>query len=82
MTEKEQLKILKSFLNDLVDEHGAVHYTKICQLLEKHQLIKSYEEDCKKVDWLRDDFPEHKKPCGECHLSIGEICDICGAIEK
>jgi len=22
-----------------------------------------------------------KKPCGECHLAIGERCDICGATE-
>jgi hypothetical protein len=23
-----------------------------------------------------------KRPCGECHLQPGEICDICGAREQ
>ncbi len=32
------------------------------------------------------DFPKPGRkdggtPCGECHLSPGEVCDICGAIE-
>lgn len=28
------------------------------------------------------DFPQPKQqetPCGECHLPVGEVCDICGA---
>lgn len=30
----------------------------------------------------RDRLPLPKKqtvPCGECHIQIGEVCDICGA---
>jgi len=23
-----------------------------------------------------------KEPCGECHLPVGETCDICGAFQK
>jgi hypothetical protein len=23
---------------------------------------------------------DSKKPCGECHLQLGETCDICGAV--
>jgi hypothetical protein len=22
-----------------------------------------------------------KEPCGECHLQVGEVCDICGAVQ-
>lgn len=35
-----------------------------------------------------DDFPkptykkDRRSPCGECHLNIGETCDICGAVEN
>lgn len=34
-----------------------------------------------------DDFPkpqrrDGKEPCGECRLSFGETCDICGAVQK
>jgi hypothetical protein len=33
-----------------------------------------------------DDFPkpqrrDGKEPCGECHLQVGEVCDICGAVQ-
>lgn len=33
------------------------------------------------------DFPkpqrrDGKEPCGECRLSVGETCDICGAVQK
>lgn len=27
------------------------------------------------------DARKGKPPCGECHLRIGETCDICGAVE-
>ena len=28
------------------------------------------------------DARKGKEPCGECHLKIGETCDICGAERK
>jgi hypothetical protein len=39
------------------------------------------------IAWAEDEeFPkpqrrDGKEPCGECHLQVGEVCDICGAVQ-
>lgn len=43
-------------------------------------------DDCPNRDDPFADFPEPqrrdgKEPCGECHLQVGEVCDICGAVQ-
>lgn len=34
------------------------------------------------ISGLQEYHAQIKKPCGECHLNIGETCDICGAKSK
>lgn len=31
------------------------------------------------ISELQEYHAQIKEPCGECHLNIGETCDICGA---
>lgn len=47
----------------------------------KIEAVKGAESELKP---MLDEFPkptykEGRDPCGECHLHLGEKCDICGA---
>lgn len=80
----------KSCHHDLALKHVIEHRAVLLKMLVAAQsALKSYqfgnsspelaEEICTAIDPVIERVRGVKRPCGECHLQSGEVCDICGA---
>ena len=69
-------RLVRSLRRDAPDNRltdTAINYLKRKHLLESSLRDEDFPSPICKKDCC--------SPCGECHLNVGEKCDICGAVE-